>query len=226
MGFDNDYYWLHAASLSIRMQVDIDEAKLSIIGRVIETAATRVNPLLSNNVDREEGRFGGIRTHSLHTIQTRTSISGIEILRSMDLVNLLIAPDANPGPLDWVVHQVGGEFISSGTRQPIESTTWRTTISTLGASWQDQGCLSCDGDCEVEKCLRIKTTNATPLMIKNLLQRILMTRVLDEELDCWHAAITEFFPSLSYSLLSLLANPSSIDSWSENRQILFLALET
>ncbi len=164
VGIDNDYYWLHATSLSIRMQVEIlrramDEAKLSIIGRVIETAATRVHPLLSNNIDREEGRYGGSRAHSLHTIQTRTSISGIEILRSMDMVNLLIAPDANIGPLDWVIHQVSGEFVSSGTPQPIESTTWRTIISTLGASWQDQGCLSCHGDCEVEKCLGIKTTN-------------------------------------------------------------------
>ncbi len=144
----------------------------------------------------------------------------------MDMINLLIAPDANMGSLDWIVHQMGGEFVSLGTHQPIESTTWRGIISTLGTSWQDQGCLSCVGSCDENTCLGIKTTNATPHLVKSIGQRTLMAGALDEELECWHAGITEFSPNLSYSLLSVLANPDSIEFWKMNRQILFLGLET
>ncbi len=53
-----------------------------------------------------------------------------------------------------------------------------------------------------------------------------MNKVLDEELESWHAAVTEFPPSLSYSLLTLQSNPESLESWRADRQVLFLGLET
>ncbi len=203
----------------------INGRKLSMAGKVTQSESVRVHPLLSNDADRKEGRCGKNRTRDLHAIQTSTTVADITILRSMDMINLLIAPDANMGPLDWIVHQLGGEFVSIGTPQPIESLSWKTIVSTLETSWQDQGCLSCVGACK-ETCLGIRTSNATPSRIKDILRRILMTGVLDEELECWHAAVTEFPPSVSYSLLTLLSNPESLESWRADRQVLFLRLET
>ena len=133
VGFDNDYYWLSAAALSSRMQVEIlrramDKLKLSLLGVVVDLDNMELPPLLSNDTDREEGRYGGGKRKQAQVIQTRTTIANIVIHRSMDMINLLIAPDANMGPLDWVVHQLGGEFISIGTPQPTDSTTWRGII--------------------------------------------------------------------------------------------------
>ncbi len=61
---------------------------------------------------------------------------------------------------------------------------------------------------------------------KDTLQKIFMTSVLEGELENWHTAVTAFHPTLSYSLLTPLANPDSIEAWKSERRVLFLGLET
>ncbi len=63
VGFDKYYYQLSTAALSSKMQIellrlDMGDLKLSIAGKVTQSASTQVHPLLSNDADHEKGRYG------------------------------------------------------------------------------------------------------------------------------------------------------------------------
>ncbi len=222
---DLSYYWLHAEHTSTRMmahlmRVRTQEAPLSRIDILL-----RAHHLIEAASDRSQGRYECTGRNQVHMLKTNTSV-GTQLERSLEMVNLLIAPDPKISPLDVVLDQWNSENVKRTPPQPIKSTLWAESLNGMGEFFNRLVCLTCMDTCKEETCLGVKAELSRPQNAPTLFKRILMSTARDQELYEWRSATTELPPQVSYGLCSFFASPQSLTNWAHERHTVFLGVET
>ncbi len=118
---DFNYYWLHAEHTSTRMMAPLMRAWTQEPPISRTYILPRAHHLIEAASDRSQGRYECTSKNQVHMLKANTSV-GIQLERSLEMVNLLIAPDPNMSPLDVVLDKWNSESLKRPPPQPINST--------------------------------------------------------------------------------------------------------
>ncbi len=87
-------------------------------------------------------------------------------------------------------------------------------------------CLTSGTSCS-DKCPCVRNVISKPTTGGAAVKSVLKSHVTERtDLESWVAAITEYTPDKSYSLLCGLASTESIDAWQQDRHLVFMATES
>ncbi len=183
--------------------------------------------LLTNEVDRQNLRQWIPLSEDVETFPIKTN-AGVQIERSVEFINVLVAPDVTLGPLDPVLDFWKDEENQRGNPQPVNSQLWIQTLSTVGQFWQSTACPTCQVSqvsC-TDACMNIRNVASVPKNFGIVFRKLLLPQATDKELAQWKTAITSVSPAVSYGLCSFLADSTSLSEWEDERELTFLGLET
>ena len=158
---DLNYYWLHAEHTSTRMMAHLMRVWTQEPPISRTDILPRAHHLIEAASDRSQGRYECTSRNQVHMLKVNTSV-GIQLERSLEMVNLLIAPDPNMSPLDVVLDQWNSESLKRPPPQPIKSTLWAESINGMGEFFDRLVCLTCMDTCKEETCLGVKAEFSRP----------------------------------------------------------------
>ena len=222
---DFNYYWLHAEHTSTRMMAHPMQIRTPEPPIVRTEALARAHHLIEATSDRSKGRYECTSKSQVHLLKVNTAV-GTCLERSLEMINLLIAPDPNISPLDVTLDQWNSESLKRPPPQPIKSQLWAESLNNMGDFYDRLVFLTCMDTCKDETCLGVKAEFSRPQNAPTLFKRILMSTTKNDELSEWRSAITELPPQVSYGLCSFFASPQSLVNWAHERHTVFLGVET
>ncbi len=223
---DENYYWYYLDHTTTRMIADTHRRMVGskVSDPIMKQPLAKYSKLLTNEEDRQNLRYWIPLSEDVETFPIKVE-AGVQIDRSVEFMNALIAPDVTLGPLDDILDFWNDEESQRGVPQPVNSPLWNETLSTVGQSWQSTACPTCETTC-AEACLGVKNVASIPKNFETVFKKLLLPLGTDQELAQWQTATTSVSPTVSYGICTFLADSTSVSDWELDRELTFLGLET